>query len=252
MEAPSSDHLAWTCPACARRVPRRVEVCRCGFAQADLPLDPPTTTMPEPDPPASKRGMLLAIGFVVLFGVAMIPVWTRINTPAPAAMPAAVLEPPPVAQGADSARAAIGRVLRSPGFVPESTPSAATMIVPTPSTPSSLEDVVSRVIPAVALIDAGTSRGTGFFIRTDQVLTNAHVVQGQTTVQLHVGNATYTARVVMASSGTDLALLQVSNPNPTQQTLRLGSVSTARPGQEVVAVGSALGVLSNTVTRGIV
>lgn len=252
MEVPSPDQLAWICPGCARRVPRRVEMCRCGFAQADLPLDPLTTTMPEPDPPASKRGALLAIGFVVLFGGAMIPFWTRLNTPAPAAMPAAVLEPPPVVQGAAPPRAEIGGVLPSPGVVQESTPSVAPMIVPTPSTSSSLEDVVSRVIPAVASIDAGTSRGTGFFIRTDQVLTNAHVVQGQTTVRLHVGNATYSARVLMASSGTDLAVLQVSNPNPTQQTLRLGSVSTARPGQEVVAVGSALGVLSNTVTRGIV
>jgi hypothetical protein len=77
-------------------------------------------------------------------------------------------------------------------------------------------------------------------------------VQGQQTVRLHVGNATYSARVLMTSSGTDLALLQVSNPNPRQPVLRLGSVSSARPGQEVVAVGSALGVLSNTVTRGIV
>jgi len=34
--------------------------------------------------------------------------------------------------------------------------------------------------------------------------------------------------------------------------LTLGSVSSARVGEEVIAVGSALGVLSNTVTRGIV
>ena len=34
-----------------------------------------------------------------------------------------------------------------------------------PTTPSaSLEDLVSRVVPAVALVQAGSSRGTGFFI----------------------------------------------------------------------------------------
>jgi hypothetical protein len=44
----------------------------------------------------------------------------------------------------------------------------------------------------------------------------------------------------------------VYNANPSQTTLRLGSASGVRVGQEVVAIGSALGVLSNTVTRGIV
>jgi hypothetical protein len=56
----------------------------------------------------------------------------------------------------------------------------------------------------------------------------------------------------MLSKGSDLAVLQVANPNPRQATLELGSASGARVGQEVFAVGSALGVLSNTVTRGIV
>ena len=62
----------------------------------------------------------------------------------------------------------------------------------------------------------------------------------------------YTARVVTASPAIDLAVLKVDNPNPGQATLRLGSAQSTRVGQEVIAVGSALGVLSNTVTRGIV
>jgi hypothetical protein len=117
---------------------------------------------------------------------------------------------------------------------------------------SSLEDMVSRIIPAVASIDAAGVRGTGFFIRRDQVLTNAHVVERQTSVRLHVGQKVYDARVTGTSSGFDLALLQVSNADPEQPTLALGSARTARAGQEVIAVGAALGVLSNTVTRGIV
>jgi hypothetical protein len=129
---------------------------------------------------------------------------------------------------------------------------APTEAAPSPTPVGSLEDVVSRVLPAVASITAGQSRGTGFFVRADQVLTNAHVVQGQSTVSLQVGTATYAARVERISQGTDLALLQVSGANPAQATLRLGSVTSARVGEEVIAVGSALGVLSNTVTRGIV
>jgi hypothetical protein len=121
-----------------------------------------------------------------------------------------------------------------------------------PTTSSSLEDVVSRTLPAVASIDAGQARGTGFFIRPDTVLTNAHVVEGQSSVQLQTSTAKYTARVMKVSTGSDLAVLQVYNPNPAQATLQLGSATSVRPGQEVVAIGSALGVLSNTVTRGII
>jgi hypothetical protein len=131
--------------------------------------------------------------------------------------------------------------------LPAETPTAATT-----QTPSSFEDVVGRVLPAVASIAAGQSRGTGFFVRHDQVLTNAHVVDGQSSVRLQVGDTGYTARVVTIAQGSDLAILQVYSANPQQPTLPLGSASTARVGQEVIAVGSALGVLSNTVTRGIV
>lgn len=147
----------------------------------------------------------------------------------------------------------------SVGPMPISAP-VPTMGGPAPAAPSpvpvasasSLEDVVSRVIPAVASIQAGQTRGSGFFIRPDHVLTNAHVVEGHTSVQLQVAEAKYTARVVGVSQGSDLAVLQVYNANPAQQVLEMGTVSTARVGQEVIAVGSALGVLSNTVTRGIV
>src|SRR5205809_1676816 len=45
--------------------------------------------------------------------------------------------------------------------------------------------------------------------------------------------------------------MRVSNPDPNQPALRLGSGMQARPGQEAMALGSPLG-LQNTVTRGIV
>ena len=120
------------------------------------------------------------------------------------------------------------------------------------ATPSALEDVVARALPAVASIQAGRGRGTGFFIQRDIVLTNQHVVGNETSVQLTAGGKRYSARVTNTSTSTDLAVLQVYGPDPTQPTLRLGSAKGIRPGQEVVAIGSALGVLSNTVTRGIV
>lgn len=140
----------------------------------------------------------------------------------------------------------------SPRWPSPAVPALSSAVPPAALAASSLEDMVGRIIPAVASIDAAGVRGTGFFIRRDQVLTNAHVVEGQTSVRLHVGQKVYDARVTGMSTGFDLALLQVSNADPNQPVLAMGSAQTARPGQEVIAVGAALGVLSNTVTRGIV
>ena len=123
---------------------------------------------------------------------------------------------------------------------------------PTIAPTGSIEDVVSASLPAVASIETGSGRGSGFFIRPDLVVTNNHVVEGQNSVTLRVAGTQYTARVMTTSAAVDVALLQVYNPNPQQATLRLGTASTARPGEEVIAIGYALGALSNTVTRGIV
>jgi hypothetical protein len=78
------------------------------------------------------------------------------------------------------------------------------------------------------------------------------VVGDETSVRVQTGSQSYHARVVRTSPGTDLALLQVYDANPQQPSLTLGSAQTVRAGQEVIAIGFALGVLSNTVTRGIV
>jgi S1-C subfamily serine protease len=111
--------------------------------------------------------------------------------------------------------------------------------------PGALEDVIAQVLPAVVSIQAGQGRGTGFFVRPDVVLTNAHVVGEESSVRLTAGEHTYTARVSTDSASSDLAVLQVYNAAPQQPTLRLGTAMGLRAGQEVIAIGSALGVLSN-------
>ena len=138
------------------------------------------------------------------------------------------------------------------GSIVLSGPAPATSNTVATAPTGSIEDLVSASLPAVASIDTGSGRGSGFFIRPDLVVTNNHVVEGQNSVTLRVGGAQYTARVMTTSPAVDLALLQVYNANPQQATLRLGTAATARPGEEVIAIGYALGALSNTVTRGIV
>jgi S1-C subfamily serine protease len=237
-------------------VPRHVEACRCGFNQASLP---PMDGFAPPEPAASSATntnaiLLLAGGLIIGGGLVLMlmrpekpAVDTSAITIAAPANASQVEGPSDPGAGADSA----------PGVATTAGASLLTIAPPVETAAAtapltSLEDVVGRVLPAVASITAGQARGTGFFVRYDQVLTNAHVIDGQTSVRLQVGETAYTARVVTVAQGSDLAILQVYNPDPKQPILRLGSGSTARVGQEVIAVGSALGVLSNTVTRGIV
>ena len=186
-------------------------------------------------------------------GLALLP--APPSTPPPAAQ-AVVAPPVTLDQPADAGEGDPLNVPADLSGIPL-TPQLPSLAAPVPVSNSvaiaaPLEDLVSRVVPAVAFVQAGQARGTGFFISRDRLLTNAHVIAGHTVVRLQVGEAHYEARVSMVSTGTDLAVLQVMNPSPTQQVLRLGAAGQARVGEEVIAVGSALGVLSNTVTRGIV
>ncbi|HKE84905.1 MAG TPA: trypsin-like peptidase domain-containing protein [Vicinamibacterales bacterium] len=235
-------------------MPRRVDECRYGFTHSETAVVESAHAIKPASTTPNRRLLLLRAapvvaafllggGTVYLLGAtehADVAKATRTLAPAPAPTTALASESQPA------------------GFTPAvvmfspTTIAATATTAPAAATSTSLEDVVSRVLPAVASISAGQSRGTGFFVRADQVLTNAHVVQGHSTVTLHVGNTSYTARIERVSQSSDLALLQVNGANAAQPTLRLGSVSGARVGQEVIAVGSALGVLSNTVTRGIV
>jgi S1-C subfamily serine protease len=139
----------------------------------------------------------------------------------------------------------------------EPSPVRAPSVAPTPTpavipTPPSIEDLVSRISPAVVLIETSTARGTGFFVTQDLLITNAHVVgsNGFVTVRL-AGGQTTQARVERTAAEVDLATVRANVRPETNQLLQLGSAGVVRPGMEVLAVGSPLG-LQNTVTRGIV
>jgi S1-C subfamily serine protease len=200
--------------------------------------------------PAGRGPSPLLLGLFLGLAVAAGMLWFLKEEPPPRQVAAA----PPVQQAprttGDVADAPIAEVELS---FPADTSFAVDLSTPSVSpTSAALEDVVARALPAVASIQAGRGRGTGFFVQRDIVLTNQHVVGSETSVQLTVGGKRYSARVTSTAANTDLAVLQVYGPDPTQPTLRLGTAKGIRPGQEVVAIGSALGVLSNTVTRGIV
>ncbi len=249
MTEPAGDQFSWGCPSCGRRVPSRVDACRCGF---ERPASQSTATSEEPTPEHQRNGpsawVLLFVGATVGFAIAGVIVRSH-STPAPHATAAH-------ASNGLATPIAGGTTLAQPVPVEHPAPVEDPASVEDPAPPAgaleSMEDVVSAALPAVASIATGTTAGSGFFVRPDLVITNAHVVEGQTSLQLEAGGYKYTARVITVSTGYDLAVLQVSNPNPSQATLRLGTAASARPGKEVIAIGYALGTLSNTVTRGIV
>lgn len=94
--------------------------------------------------------------------------------------------------------------------------------------------------------------GSAFFIAPDRLLTNAHVVGRNAWVRLKGQDGKdRDATVERTDSDFDVAVLRVSSPKPDQPVLRLASLSDARVGEQVVAIGSPLGVLQNTVTRGV-
>ena len=124
---------------------------------------------------------------------------------------------------------------------------------PVPALSSAIEDVLAQVMSAVVLVETSSGRGSGFYVRPDTLLSNVHVVGNNSSVTIHrFDGSTVPARVESKSTAFDIAILKVSNPVPGQVLIALGSSNNLRVGQEVLAIGSALGTLQNTVTRGIV
>src|SRR5215831_21266958 len=116
-----------------------------------------------------------------------------------------------------------------------------------------LEDMIERAMPAVVMIQTPKSRGSGFFIRSDVVVTNAHVLAGflSATITMRDG-AQFTGRVGQLSNQFDIALIQVPGQIPADAQLPLGASATLRLGQGIVALGWAQSLTQSTVTRGIV
>ncbi|HVX31310.1 MAG TPA: trypsin-like peptidase domain-containing protein [Nitrolancea sp.] len=131
---------------------------------------------------------------------------------------------------------------------------------------TSLADVVARAGQAVVTVvneqqsggffgsndleTAGT--GTGFIIDGQgHVITNDHVVAGSQEIKVIFADGTeQQATLLGADSFADLAVVKVDGPVPA--TLPFGNSDTLRPGDRVIAIGSALGDFTNTVTEGII
>lgn len=121
-----------------------------------------------------------------------------------------------------------------------------------------LPELVKRIKPSAVAIEtfdargATLSRGSGFFISSDKIITNRHVIEKSTRVEVHLVNgAKYTAKGVLAIDGEgDLALLQVDIPKELAVPLTLAKNAPLQ-GESIVVIGNPFG-LEGSVSNGIV
>jgi S1-C subfamily serine protease len=95
--------------------------------------------------------------------------------------------------------------------------------------------------------------GSGFVIdKAGHIVTNDHVVQGATTIQVSFSNnERYKAKVIGVDPSTDVAVLQVGVKARALTPLPLGNSDSVRVGDQVIAIGNPFG-LDRSVTAGIV
>ena len=119
--------------------------------------------------------------------------------------------------------------------------------------------VIAKAEPSVVTISVstrgGSGAGTGVILTADgEILTNAHVVDGASTVRVTLSGESQSreAEVVGTDPSADLALLRIPDASGLPAA-DLGSSDALQVGDDVVAIGNALGLRGNpTVTRGIV
>ncbi|MFO7271535.1 MAG: trypsin-like peptidase domain-containing protein [Sphaerobacter thermophilus] len=123
-------------------------------------------------------------------------------------------------------------------------------------------DIVAAVNPAVVTIvseqrsDFGPSRstgtGTGMIIDTDgHIVTNHHVVDGADSLEVIFSDGERASATLIGSDPyQDVAVIKVDAQVPA--TITFGDSDKVKPGDSVIAIGSALGEFRNTVTDGIV
>lgn len=116
--------------------------------------------------------------------------------------------------------------------------------------------VAERIRPAIVQLKVERGRtgsGSGVLFRSDgHLLTNAHVIEGATSVMVVLSSGReFPARVIGSDAESDTAVVKIDGgPFPVAE---LGSTSDLKVGQEAIAVGSPLGLSGGpSVTVGVV
>lgn len=113
------------------------------------------------------------------------------------------------------------------------------------------EDAAQQTLLSLVQVRTAQGSGSGFVIGdANHVLTNHHVIDGSSTVTLVLPDGRRVSGTVLGSDErSDIAVIEVAGLG--LPVTRIGSSAGLRIGEQVIAVGSPLG-LNGTVTSGIV
>lgn len=138
-------------------------------------------------------------------------------------------------------------------------------------TEGSIADVASKVAPSVVSIltetktksysfwygeteSTGAAAGTGIIVSSDgYVLTNKHVIESASKIYVVLDNGTTYKDVELVGTDPfdDVAFLKIKDAKDLPAAT-LGDSKTITVGEQVIAIGNALGQYQNTVTSGII
>jgi len=129
--------------------------------------------------------------------------------------------------------------------------------VPTPAQ-DLLPELVRQIKPSAVAIETfdsrgeKLSRGSGFFVEADRIVTNRHVLEGAYRAEVHssTGSVFPVKGILAVDAEGDLALLKIDAPAMPIRSLPLDKTSP-QEGESVVVIGNPLG-LEGSVTNGIV
>ena len=113
--------------------------------------------------------------------------------------------------------------------------------------------IYAQINPGVVSIRTTNDEGSGWVYSGDgYIVTNDHVVNGETTVEVDFASGTKTSgKVVGTDAYSDLAVIQVDVAAAELHPLPMGDSSIVQVGQTVIAIGNPFG-LNGTMTTGII
>lgn len=134
-------------------------------------------------------------------------------------------------------------------------------------TSGSIAEVAAKVTPGVVSIvtevrttgffgqtKTTTAAGTGMIVSKDgYVLTNKHVIENANSIQIVLDDGTTYSdiNIVGQDPSNDVAFIKIKGGS-NLPTVELGDSKTITAGQQVIAIGNALGQFQNTITSGII
>jgi len=127
-------------------------------------------------------------------------------------------------------------------------------------------DVYERVSPSVVNINTQVmvrtyfnvvpeeGSGSGFVLDTEgHILTNYHVIENATQIEVSFGDETQTSAIVVGTDErNDLAVIKVDPSVTTLQPVTLGNSDDLRVGQWAIAIGNPFGQFDRTLTTGVI